>query len=161
VTEAGHYIIPAPKDVRGQLVLPPDRSGYREERDGSPISHHLQASAESITMNVGGPYAERCSPAMNHRGVGAAIVLGARESRVQGEGRQGSDVRRTISRRSLGEFRVEPGYPGCFDERKPMTDCREVATPWRAGCGESRMPGSERGVGRHSSAVRPAPTLLG
>jgi hypothetical protein len=44
-------------------------------------------------MNVGGPSAERCRPAMNQRGVGAAIVVRARESRVQGEGRQGSDVR--------------------------------------------------------------------
>jgi hypothetical protein len=43
-----------------------------------------------------------------------------------------------------------------------MTDeNREVATPWRAGCGESRTPGSEGGVEKHSSAVRPAPTLLG
>jgi hypothetical protein len=57
------------------------------------ISHHLHTLAEFITMNVGGPYAERCSPAMNHKGVGAAIVVGARESRVQGEGRQGIDVR--------------------------------------------------------------------
>jgi hypothetical protein len=37
---------------------------------------------------------------------------------------------------------------------------REVANPWRAVCGESRMPGSEGGVGKHSAAVRPAPTLL-
>jgi hypothetical protein len=57
------------------------------------ISHHLKISAESIIMNVGGPYAERCSPAMNHKGVGATIVLRARESRVQGEGWQGIDVR--------------------------------------------------------------------
>ena len=35
----------------------------------------------------------------------------------------------------------------------------EVATPWRAGCGERRMSGSEGGVGKHSLAVRPAPTL--
>jgi hypothetical protein len=61
-------------------------------------------------MNVGGPYAERCSPAMNHRGVGAAIVVGGRESRLQGEGPQGSDVRRTNSRRALGEVQVEPRY---------------------------------------------------
>ena len=76
------------KDVRGQLVLPPDRSGYREERDGSVISHHLRYVVESITMNVGGLLAEVCSPPMNQASVGAAIVLGARESRVQGEGRQ-------------------------------------------------------------------------
>ena len=73
--------------------LPSSRSGYHEEWDGSMISHHLNTLAESIAMNVGGPYAERCSPAMNHRGVGAAIVVGARESRVQGEGPQGIDVR--------------------------------------------------------------------
>jgi hypothetical protein len=35
---------------------------------------------------------------------------------------------------------------------------REVANPWRAGCGKSRMPGSEGGVEKHSSAVRSAPT---
>jgi hypothetical protein len=57
------------------------------------LSHYLQTFAESIIMNVGGPYGKRCSPARNHRGVGAAIVVGARESRVQGEGRQGIDVR--------------------------------------------------------------------
>ena len=33
------------------------------------------------------------------------------------------------------------------------------ANPWRAGCGERRMSGSEGGVGKHSLAVRPAPTL--
>ena len=42
----------------GKLVLPHDRSGYREERDGSDISHHLNTFVESITMNVGGPYVE-------------------------------------------------------------------------------------------------------
>jgi hypothetical protein len=40
-----------------------------------------------------------------------------------------------------------------------MTEEWEVANPWRAGCGESRTSGSEGGVGRHCSAVRPAPTL--
>jgi hypothetical protein len=49
-------------------------------------NRHLHDLVESITMNVGGPDAERCSPAVNHRGVSVAIVLGARESRVQGEG---------------------------------------------------------------------------
>ncbi len=39
----------------------------------------------------------------------------------QYEGGQGNDVRRTNSRRSLGEARVEPSYLGRFDERKPMT----------------------------------------
>jgi hypothetical protein len=39
-------------------------------------------------MNVGGPYGEGCSPPMKRMGVGGPIVLGARESRVQGEGGQ-------------------------------------------------------------------------
>ena len=111
-------------------------------------------------MNVGGPYAERCSPAMNHRGVGAAIVLGARESRVQGEGRQGSDVQWTTNRGSPWASSVTPVKRAAPMRGLLMTDHnREVATPWRAGCGESRTSGSEGGVGKHSAAVRPAPTL--
>ena len=57
------------------LSVPCSRSGYCEEQDWSKISHHLQTFVESIIMNVGGPYAERCSPAMNHRGVGGPIVV--------------------------------------------------------------------------------------
>jgi putative transposase len=34
------------------------------------------------------------------------------------------------------------------------------ANPWRARCSETSPPGSEGGVGKHSVAVRPAPTLL-
>jgi hypothetical protein len=50
--------ISSPKDIRDELVLPPDRSGYREERDWSMISHHLNTFVKSIAMNVGGPYVE-------------------------------------------------------------------------------------------------------
>lgn len=88
VTEADWRSLSARKDVRGQLELPSDRSGYREERDGSVISHHLNTSVESIIMNVGGLLAEVSSPPLNQASVGGVIVLGARESRVQGEGRQ-------------------------------------------------------------------------
>jgi hypothetical protein len=49
-------------DVRGQPDLPSYRSGYRKERDGSIQSHHLQASAEDISVNVGGPYIEGAVP---------------------------------------------------------------------------------------------------
>jgi hypothetical protein len=70
---------------------------------GNRCLHHL---VERTSMNVGGPCVEGSSPPMKRMGVGAAIVLGARESRVQGEGPQGIDVRRTINRRSLGEVRV-------------------------------------------------------
>ena len=86
-------MVPAQRMSGVNWVLPPDRSGYREERDGSGISHHLNTFAESIIMNVGGPSVEECGPPVKPMGVGAAIVVGARESRVQGEGPQGIDVR--------------------------------------------------------------------
>ena len=40
------------------LMLPPSRSGYHKEWDGSLISPHLTTFVESIIMNVGGPYVE-------------------------------------------------------------------------------------------------------
>ena len=78
----------SPKDVRDQPELPPNRSGFREERLGSVISHHLNASVEYISVNVGGPCGEGSSPPMKRMGVGGVIVLSGRESRLQGEGRQ-------------------------------------------------------------------------
>jgi hypothetical protein len=112
--------ITSQKDISGKPDLPADRSGFRDERLGSLISSHLRASAEYIVVNVGGSGmdAKVSSPPMTYQSVGGPIVVGARESRVHGEGGQGIDVRRTISRRSLGEVRVEPGYPGRFDERR-------------------------------------------
>jgi hypothetical protein len=70
------------------------------------VSHHLRASVEYTIVNVGGPRVEGSSLPVKRMGVGGPIVVGARESRVQGEGGQGIDVRRTINRRSLGEVRV-------------------------------------------------------
>jgi hypothetical protein len=58
MVEAGHFIFPAQRMLEVNLILPSSRSGYREERDGSGISRHLQVPAESIIMNVGGPYVE-------------------------------------------------------------------------------------------------------
>jgi hypothetical protein len=49
---------------------------------------------------------EMSSPSMKPVSVGAAIVLGDWESQLQGEGRQGIDARRTISRRSPWESLV-------------------------------------------------------
>jgi hypothetical protein len=80
------------KDVSGKPDLPADRSGYREERDGSDVSHRLKVTGEGISVNVGGPCGEGCCPPMKRMGVGGVIVLGARESCVRGEGRQGIDV---------------------------------------------------------------------
>jgi hypothetical protein len=84
----------SPTRAKGQPDLPSHRSGYRDERDGSLISDHLQAFAEYIMVNVGGPCGEGCRPPMKRMGVGGAIVLGGRESRPRGEGRQGIDALR-------------------------------------------------------------------
>jgi hypothetical protein len=65
----------------------------------------------------------RVQSSMKHRGVGAVIVVGARESRVQGEGPQGVDVRWTNSRRSLGEVRVLPVKLAASMKEEPMTAC--------------------------------------
>jgi hypothetical protein len=75
------------KDVIGKPELPGDRSGFRDERLGSIESPHLRVSVEYIVVNVGGLCVEGSSPPVKRMGVGGVIVLGARESRVQGEGR--------------------------------------------------------------------------
>jgi hypothetical protein len=87
----------SPKDVRGQPELPSDRSGFRKERLGLIISPRLNASVECVVVNVGGSGvdAKVSSPPMTSQSVGGVIVLGGRESRLQGEGRQGIDIRRT------------------------------------------------------------------
>jgi hypothetical protein len=43
-------------------------------------------------MNVGGLHMEMSSPSMKYASVGGVIVLGGRESRLHGEGRQGIDM---------------------------------------------------------------------
>jgi hypothetical protein len=91
------------------------------------------------------------SPPMTYQSVGGPIVVGARESRVQGEGGQGINVRQAISRRSFGEVRVSLVKLAAPTKEVPMTVIREVVNPWRAVCGESRMHGSEGGVGKHDS----------
>ena len=98
--------------------VPCPRSGFRKERLGSEANCHLNDLAECIFVNVGGPYAEVSSPPKKHMGVGGPIVVRARESRVQGKGGQGIDVRWTTNRRSPWESSVEPGYPGRSDERR-------------------------------------------
>jgi hypothetical protein len=54
MAEVRNFMVLTRKAIRGQLVLPPDRSGYREERDGLHANRHLNDLAESIIMNVGG-----------------------------------------------------------------------------------------------------------
>ena len=57
---------------------------------GFTDNRHLNYFAESINMNVGGFYQDVkvSSPPMTDRSVGGVVVVRARESRVQGEGRQ-------------------------------------------------------------------------
>jgi hypothetical protein len=90
-------LISSQKDVSGKPELPADRSGFREERLGSTESHHLNTSAEYIVVNVGGSgmNAKVSSPPMTYQSVGGVIVLGGRESRLHGEGRQGIDTQWT------------------------------------------------------------------
>jgi hypothetical protein len=87
-------LVPSPKDVSGKPDLPADRSGFRNERIGSGISRHLNTLAEYTVVNVGGSGMDVkvSSPPMTYQSVGGVIVLGGRESRLQGEGRQGIDA---------------------------------------------------------------------
>jgi hypothetical protein len=92
----------SPKVVRGKPDLPSDRSGFRDERLGSTINHHLNTSVECLVVNVGGLCVEGSSPPVKRVGVGGVVVLGGRESRLHGEGRQGIDISRVdISRHML------------------------------------------------------------
>jgi hypothetical protein len=52
-------------------------------------NRHLNNLAKSISVNVGGFYQDDkvSSPPMTDRSVGGVIVVGVRESRIQGEGR--------------------------------------------------------------------------
>ncbi len=88
MTETAYVAMAVRRMTAVNLVLPAVRLGFREERIGSLKSYHLHASVESITVNVGGPSVEGCSPPTKQVGVGGPIVVGARENRVQGEGGQ-------------------------------------------------------------------------
>jgi hypothetical protein len=81
------------KDDSGKPVVPTTRSGFREERLGLVMNRHLNTSVEYIVVNVGGfgMDAKVSSPPMTSQSVGGVIVLRGRESRLQGEGRQGID----------------------------------------------------------------------
>jgi hypothetical protein len=74
---------PSIKDGRGQPGLPSARSGYREERDWSELSHHLHTPAKYIIVNVGGPCGEGSSPPMKRMGVGGSIVGAPRGTRLE------------------------------------------------------------------------------
>ena len=80
----------------GYLLYPNDVRDTAKSGIGRRGNRHLQYLAEFIFVNVGGSYQDVkvSSPPMPDMSVGGVIVLGARESRVQGEGRQGINVSR-------------------------------------------------------------------
>ena len=75
---------------------------------GRVDNHHLKCLVESTSMNVGGSYrnAKESSPLMPGMSVGGSIVLGARESRIQGDGSQGGSASRVESKREPEESRT-------------------------------------------------------
>jgi hypothetical protein len=93
-TATGDTSVPGPTDEASNLDIPGLRSGFRHERRGSLGNRCLRYFAECIGVNVGGSHMERSSPSMKSASVGGVIVLGRRESRLHGEGRQGLDASR-------------------------------------------------------------------
>ena len=79
-----------PQGCNGQPALPRCQPGTAECGMGVTGNRRLTFTAESSTMNAGDadPDAKASSPPMLGQRVRAAIVVGGRESRPQGEGRQ-------------------------------------------------------------------------
>ena len=93
---AGHLNYPA--DVRDTAKSGMGRAGNR----------HLHYLVEFISVNVGGSgrNVKERSPLRTGLSVGGSIVLGARESRVQGEGSQGVNASRVESKHEPEESRT-------------------------------------------------------
>ena len=74
----------------GQPELPHDVRDTAKSGIGRRGNRHLKYLAEFIFVNVGGSYqnVKASSLPMSEMSVGGVIVLGARESRVHGEGPQ-------------------------------------------------------------------------
>jgi hypothetical protein len=81
-----------PKGGDRPPALPWPRSGDRSARAGLWANRHLHDLVEFILGHVGGPRVEVSRPPLKLVGVGGAIVLGARASRVPGAGSQGIDA---------------------------------------------------------------------
>ena len=75
-------------------------------------NRHLNYLVESIAVNVGGSCrnVKASSPPMPGESVGGVIVLGAQESCVQGEGRQGVNTFLVESRSKSDEFQTFREY---------------------------------------------------
>jgi hypothetical protein len=84
----------SPKVSLGKPEYPNDIRDTAKSGMGCEGNRRLNYLVEFIFVNVGGLLAEVSSPPMKRASVGGVIVLGARESRVHGEGRQGINISR-------------------------------------------------------------------
>jgi len=92
----------------GYLTYLPDVRDTAKSGMGRAGNRRLHYLAESICVNVGGlrRNAKTSSPSISSVSVGGSIVLGARESRVQGEGSQGVNASRVESKHEPEESRT-------------------------------------------------------
>jgi len=88
------FLPTSPKVPAGYLKYPAGVRDTAKSGIGHTDNRHLNYLAESISVNVGGSQQDvkASSLPMSAESVGGAIVLGARESRVQGEGHQEKDA---------------------------------------------------------------------
>jgi hypothetical protein len=94
VTELVDVIVTKLKVSLGKPEYPSDVRDAAKSGIGCSGNRHLNYLVEFIFVNVGGSYrdAKASSLPMSDVSVGGVIVLGTRESRVHGEGRQGINV---------------------------------------------------------------------
>jgi hypothetical protein len=87
---AGVPYFPLPKDGNGHRHYPLPVRDTAKRGMGRTGNHHLNSLVESVWLNVGSASADAkvSRPPRRQRRGGGGVVLGARESRVQGEGRQ-------------------------------------------------------------------------
>jgi hypothetical protein len=92
----------------GHLNYPVDVRDTAKSGMGRLGNRHLSYLVEFISVNVGGSYsdAKASSLPMPDRSVGGVIVLRGRESRPQGEGRQGINIFLLESSNESDEFRA-------------------------------------------------------
>jgi hypothetical protein len=92
----------------GHLIYPADVWDTAKSGMGRRGNRHLNYLVEFIFVNAGGSYwnANESSPQMSSMSVGGVIVVGARESRVQGEGRQGINASQLESNSESDEVRA-------------------------------------------------------
>jgi len=90
------FLLTSQKVSAGYLNYPADIRDSAESGLGHGDNRCLNYLVESISVNVGGPCqgVKASSPPIPDRGVGAAIVVGARESRAHGEGPQSVGISR-------------------------------------------------------------------